>query len=146
MPPPINPPTIFTRRHGLIVSLGLVALVVGIIGSVILLAAAFFGWNHSKRAEPSHVPSPPPTTPAVSAPAPAPPPTVTAQAVPPNTGLPTPGPSVYNQNFISLMTRGGGRCRAASSSAMFKLGARGGLSRFSLSSPGRLPPEGDAGR
>ena len=40
-------------RHGPIVSLGRVAPVIGVIGSVILLTSAFFGWHHSKHAEPS---------------------------------------------------------------------------------------------
>ncbi len=84
-----------TRRHGLIVSLGLVALVVGIVGSVILLAGALFGWHRSKQAEPLAVPTT--TTVPVAAP---PPPTVTS----------TPGPSVYDQNFLSLMSQEGWGC------------------------------------
>lgn len=73
------------RRHGPIVSLGLVALVVGIIGCVILLAGAFFTWHASKQSEPVHISAPTPT-PVAAAPAPAPsvaPPTVTVTAQPP---------------------------------------------------------------
>jgi hypothetical protein len=46
------------RRHGLAVSLGLVALVVGIIGCVILLAGVFFTWHRANHTEPVHVPAP----------------------------------------------------------------------------------------
>ncbi|MGO8940999.1 MAG: hypothetical protein ACLQLO_29160 [Mycobacterium sp.] len=72
------------RRHGPIVSLGLVALVVGIIGCVILLGAAFFNWHTSKHAEPSHVPSPAPTTPVAAPP--------TTPVVTPPPPPPTPAP------------------------------------------------------
>jgi hypothetical protein len=98
------------RRHGLAVSLGLVALVAGVIGCVLLLATAFFSWHTSKQAVPSHVPTPPTTTPAAVVSAPAPPTTVTVQAAPPNTGLPTPGPSVYDLTFLSLMAQEGWGC------------------------------------
>ena len=58
------------RRHGLAVSLGLVALVVGIIGCVILLAGVFFTWHRANHTEPVHVPAPTsaPVAPAPSAP------------------------------------------------------------------------------
>ena len=56
------------RRHGPIVSLGLVALVVGVIGCIILLGAALLNWHTSKHAEPSHVPSPGPITPVTALP------------------------------------------------------------------------------
>ena len=52
--------------HGLIVSVGLVTLVVGIIGSVILLAATFFTGPPSKTSKPSAIP----TTAALPAPPP----------------------------------------------------------------------------
>lgn len=54
-------------RHGLIVSVGLVTLVVGIIGSVILLAATFFTGTPSKTSKPSAIPT------AAALPAPPPP-------------------------------------------------------------------------
>jgi hypothetical protein len=74
------------RRHGPIVSLGLVVLVVGVIGCVIVLGAAFFNWRTSKHAEPSHVPSPAPTPTVAALPttpvAPPPPTTVTVTPTP----------------------------------------------------------------
>ena len=106
------------RRHGPIVSLGLVALVVGVIGSVILLAATFFNWDESKQAAPSQInKAPTPTIPVAGAPpassvapAPAPPTTVTVPAAPPPTVTSAPGPSVYDQNFLTLMSQEGWGC------------------------------------
>jgi hypothetical protein len=109
---PVQSDVSAARRHGPLVSLGLVALVVGVIGCVILLASVLFGWHDSKHAELSHISSPltAPTTGVAVPPPAAPPTTMTVQAAPPNTGLPTPAPSVYDQNFISLMTQEGWTC------------------------------------
>jgi hypothetical protein len=71
------------RRHGRVVSLGLAALVAGIVGCVILLAAALLTWNHSKQAEPSKLPAPAPTTPVAAPP-------TTSIAAPPPPPLPPP--------------------------------------------------------
>jgi hypothetical protein len=77
------------RRHGPIVSLGLVALVVGVIGCVILLGAALFSWRTSKHAEPSHVPSPAPARTVAALPTT---PVATPPAPPPQPPPPTPAP------------------------------------------------------
>ena len=93
--------------------LGRTALVVGIVGCVILSAGAFFSWRRSKHVGPSHVPAPPTTQRVAASPtaaAPAPPPTVTVEAAPPSTLASTPAPSVYGQNFLSLMSQEGWGC------------------------------------
>ena len=102
---PVESDVSAARRHGPLVSLGLVALVVGVIGSVILLTSALFGWHHSKQAEPPKVNQPSTATAPVAAPAPA----AVAPAPPPAVASTT-GPSVYDQNFLSLMSQEGWGC------------------------------------
>ncbi len=76
------------------------------VGAVV--AAITVGWVMLHKNRPAPPPAAEKTTssPAAIAPPPPPPSTVTVQAAPPPTVTPTPGPSVYDQNFISLMSRG----------------------------------------
>ena len=76
------------------------------------MAAITVGWVMLHKNRPAPPPAAEKTTssPAAVAPPPPPPSTVTVQAAPPPTVTPTPGPSVYDQNFISLMSREGWGC------------------------------------
>jgi hypothetical protein len=106
------------------------------VGAAVAAITVVVGWMmlHKDRPAPSPAtekstssaaaPAPPPpspvqaTPPPSPVPAPPPPSTVTVQAAPPNTGLPTPGPSVYDQNFISLMAQEGWGCAGSGTSPL----------------------------
>jgi hypothetical protein len=79
------------RRRGRLVTAGLVALVVGIVGTVIWLAATFFGWPSSKHVEPSRVPT---AAPLVAAP-PTPSHNDFAPSAPVSSGTAAPTPSAF---------------------------------------------------
>jgi hypothetical protein len=89
-------------RHSRLVWSALVALVVAIAGALIFLATTFFGSGPSKHDEPEAKPS---TTVPV-----APPPNVVVTAAPPAPTAVVPGLSVYDQNFLSLMSQEGWGC------------------------------------
>jgi hypothetical protein len=81
---------------------GLVTLVVAIAGALIFLAATFFGSGPSKHVEPESKPS-------ITVPV-APPPGVIVTAAPLAPPVVIPGLSVYDQNFLSLMSQEGWGC------------------------------------
>ena len=78
------------------------------VGVAVAAITVVVGWMmlHKDRPAPSTA-AEKNTSPAA---APAPPPTVTVQATPPPTVTSTPGPSVYDQNFLSLMSQEGWGC------------------------------------
>jgi hypothetical protein len=96
-----------TKWHGPLMWAGLAVLVAAIASALVLLVSTLFGRRTTNNARPQPVPSPPMTTTVAAAP---PPPTVTVQATPPPTVTLTPGLSVYDQNFLSLMSQEGWGC------------------------------------
>ncbi|MCA2264239.1 hypothetical protein [Mycobacterium marseillense] len=94
------------NRHGRLMWAGLSVLVLAVGGALVLLASFLFGWHTTNNARPQPVPSPPVTTTVAAAP---PRPTVAAPPPPP-AATSTPGPSVYDQNFLNLMAQEGWGC------------------------------------
>jgi hypothetical protein len=79
------------------------------VGAAVAAVIAVLGWIMLHKDRPAPSPAAGNNTSPAAAPAP-PPPTVTVQATPPPTVTTTPGPSVYDQNFLSLMSQEGWGC------------------------------------
>jgi serine/threonine-protein kinase len=87
-----------------VVGLGIVAAFAVAILVLVFVVAPII--RHESSSSNTEITSQTPTSTSASvAPTPTSPPTVTVQATPPPTVTSTPGPSVYDQNFISLMTQ-----------------------------------------
>jgi hypothetical protein len=79
------------------------------VGAAVAAVIAVLGWIMLHKDRPAPPPAAGKNTSSAAAPAP-PPPTVTVQATPPPTVTSIPGPSVYDQNFLSLMSQEGWGC------------------------------------
>ena len=80
------------------------------VGAAVAAVIAVLGWIMLHKDRPAPFPAAGENTSPAAAPAPPPPPTVTVQATPPPTVTLTPGLSVYDQNFLSLMSQEGWGC------------------------------------
>jgi hypothetical protein len=81
------------------------------VGAAVAAVIAVLGWIMLHKDRPAPSPAAGKDTSPAAAPAPPPPPpTVTVQATPPPTVTSTPGLSVYDQNFLSLMSQEGWGC------------------------------------
>lgn len=79
------------------------------VGAAVAAVIAVLGWIVLHKDRPAPPPAAGKNTSSAAAPAP-PPPAVTVQATPPPTVTSIPGPFVYDQNFLSLMSQEGWGC------------------------------------
>jgi len=94
-----------TTRHGRLMWAGLSVLVIAVTAALILLVSTLFGRQSTNTSRPQPVSSPSVTTTVAGAPPPA-----TVTVPPPVTVTSIPGPSVYDQKFLSLMSQEGWGC------------------------------------
>lgn len=94
-----------TNRHGRLIWAGLSVLVIAITAALILLVSTLFGRHSTNTSRPQPVSSPSVTTTVAAAPPPA-----TVTVPPPGAVTSIPGPSIYDQNFLSLMSQEGWGC------------------------------------